>query len=216
VRGGNAAAGELVGRCANTIGRPPDLRSESIGFRCCVGADLVPEVELPIRHARKLEARDRLDPKLVPKLIDVLPDDAKEELARHGTPEPDRMWSWWPAGNDELVAISVCAGSGRRASCGVLFARVLLGKPNPLAWAQGGTWSPLLDAENDPRDLWLLGGDDPGAFRRRVSYVWGKLNVGPRERRIASVKDRLQQERHGKPAASASAGKPSKSAPAKR
>jgi formylglycine-generating enzyme len=205
VRGGNAPAGELVGRCANTIGRPPDLRSASIGFRCCVGPDLVPEVELPIRHARKLEARDRLDPKLVSKLLEVLPDDAKDDLRKHGTAEADRMWSWWPAGNDELVAVSVCAGSGRRASCGVLFARVLLGKPSPLAWAHGGTWSPMLDAENDPRDLWLLGGDDPGAFRRRVSYVWGKLTVGARERRIASVKDRLQQERHGKPGASASA-----------
>jgi sulfatase modifying factor 1 len=203
VRGGNAPAGELAGRCANTIGRPPDLRSPTIGFRCCVGADLVPEVELPIRHARKLEARDRLDPKLVPKLMQILPDDAKEELAKHGTPEAERMWSWWPVGNDELVAMSVCAGSGRRASCGVIFARVLLGQPSPLAWAHGGTWSPMLDAENDPRDLWLLGGDDPGAFRRRVSYVWGKLTVGARERRIASVKDRLQQERHGKPSASA-------------
>jgi sulfatase modifying factor 1 len=205
VRGGNAPAGELVGRCANTIGRSPDLRSATIGFRCCVGADLVPEVELPIRHARKLEARDRLDPKLVPKLMEILPDDAKEELAKRGTPEADRMWSWWPVGNDELVAMSVCAGTGRRASCGVIFARVLLGQPSPLAWAHGGTWSPMLDAENDPRDLWLLGGDDPGAFRRRVSYVWGKLNVGARERRIASVKDRLQQERHGKATGSASA-----------
>jgi formylglycine-generating enzyme len=207
VRGGNAPAGELVGRCANTIGRPPDLRSATIGFRCCVGPDLVPEVELPIRHPRKLEAKDRLDPKLVPKLIGVLPEEATTELAKRGTAEADRMWSWWPAGNDELVAVSVCAGSGRRAYCGVLFARVLLGKPSPLGWAHGGTWSPMLDAENDPRDVWLLGGDDPGAFRRRVSYVWGKLTIGPRERRVASIKDRLQQERHGKPAASASAKK---------
>jgi hypothetical protein len=173
----------------------------------------VPEVELPIRHARKLEARDRLDPKLVPKLLEVLPDDAKDELKKHGTAEAERMWSWWPAGNDELVAVSFCAGSGRRASCGVLFARVLLGKPSPLAWAHGGTWSPMLDAENDPRDLWLLGGDDPGAFRRRVSYVWGKLTVGARERRIASVKDRMQQERHGKAGASASAPAAKRSKP---
>lgn len=205
VRGGNAPAGELVGRCANTIGRSPELRSATIGFRCCVGPDLVPEVELSIRHARRLEARDRLDPKLTPKLMDVLPDHAKLELSKHGTAEPERMWSWWPVGNDELVAMSVCAGTGRRASCGVIFARVLLGKPSALSWAHGGTWSPLLDAENDPRDLWLLGGDDPGAFRRRVSYVWGKLNVGPRERRVASVKDRLKQERLGKGAPSASA-----------
>jgi formylglycine-generating enzyme len=217
VRGGNAPAGELVGRCANTIGRPPELRSPSIGFRCCVGPDLVPEVELPIRHPRRLEARDRLDPKLVPKLLEVLPEETREELQKHGTPEADRMWSWWPAGNDELVAVSVCAGSGRRAHCGVLFARVLLGKPSALAWAHGGTWSPMLDAENDPRDLWLLGGDDPGAFRRRVSYVWGTLTVGPRERRVASVKDRLQQERHAKPTAPSSGSKPApRAAPAKK
>lgn len=183
VRGGNAPAGELVGRCANAIGRPADLRSPSIGFRCCLGTETAPEVELSLRHARKLEARDRLDADLVPRLLEVLPDEARTELSRRGTLDPDRMWSWWPAGNDELVALGVCAGRGRRAYCGVLFARVVLGKPNALAWAHGGTWQPMLQSENDPRDLWLLGGDDPGAFRRRVSYVWGRLTVGPREKR---------------------------------
>jgi sulfatase modifying factor 1 len=188
VRGGNAPAGELVGRCANTIGRAPDSRSPSIGFRCCTGPDVVPEVELVIRHARKLEARERLDPALAPRLLEVLPEEAKRDLARHGKAEPDKMWSWWPLGNDELVLLSVCAGTGRRASCGVLIARVLLGKPAALAWAEGGTWQPMLRAENDPRDIWLLGGDDPGAFRRRISYVWGRVGVGPRERRIAEPK----------------------------
>ncbi len=195
VRGGNAPAGELVGRCANTIGRPPDLRSASIGFRCCEGPDNVPEVELAIRHPRKLEARDRLDTKLVPLLLGALPDDARSELLRHGRLEPERSWTWWPAGNDELTLLSVCAGSGRRASCGVLVARVLLGKPSTLAWANGGTWTPLLHAENDPRDIWLLGGDDPGAFRRRISYVWGRVTVGARERRVVAATERLAQIR---------------------
>ena len=188
VRGGNAPAGELVGRCANAIGRSPESRSPSIGFRCCVGPDVVPEVELVIRHARKLEARERLDPALTPRLMAVLPEEAKSDLARHGTAEADKMWSWWPLGNDELVLLSVCAGTGRRALCGVLVARVLLGKPAALGWAEGGTWQPMLRAENDPRDIWLLGGDDPGAFRRRISYVWGRVGVGPRERRIAEPK----------------------------
>jgi sulfatase modifying factor 1 len=188
VRGGNAPAGELVGRCANAIGRPVDLRSPSIGFRCCLGSETAPEVELSLRHARKLEARDRLDADLVPRLLEILPDEAQTELKRRGTIDPDRMWSWWPAGNDELVALGVCAGRGRRAYCGVLFARVVLGKPNALAWVHGGTWQPMLQAENDPRDLWLLGGDDPGAFRRRVSYVWGRLTVGPREKRGVDLK----------------------------
>jgi formylglycine-generating enzyme required for sulfatase activity len=189
VRGGNAPAGELVGRCANAIARSADTKAPSIGFRCCAGASVAPDVELAIRHPRKLEARERLDNGLVPELLKVLPAEARASLLRHGALVPDRMWSWWPAGNDELVVLSVCAGSGRRALCGVLVARVVLGKPNALVWADGGTWQPLLHAENDPRDIWLLGGDDPGAFRRRISYLWGTVRVGPRERRIVNLKE---------------------------
>lgn len=210
VRGGNAPAGELVGRCANAIGRPADTRSPSIGFRCCVGPDVVPEVELAVRHPRRLEAKNALEPKLTARLLAALPDEAKEDLAGRGSIEPERLWAWWPAGNDELVALSVCAGSGRRGSCGVFLARDHLGKVMPLGWGHGGTWSPLLDAENDPRDIWLLGGDDPGAFRRRISYVWGKVTIGPRERRTILAKDRILQERTKKSGASASSKVPAK------
>jgi hypothetical protein len=189
VRGGNAQAGELVGRCANAIARSPDTKAPSIGFRCCMGSGNVPDVELAIRHPRKLEARDRLDAGLVPELLHVLPEGARASLTRRGAIAPDRMWTWWPAGNDELTILSLCAGMGRRALCGVLIARVVLGKPSALVWAEGGTWQPLLHAENDPRDIWLLGGDDPGAFRRRISYVWGHVTVGGRERRIVNLKE---------------------------
>jgi formylglycine-generating enzyme len=188
VRGGNATAGELVGRCANAMGRPADVDAPTIGFRCCAGDRVAPEVELSIRHPRKLEARDRLDAGLVPELLKVLPEEARGALLRHGAIAPDRMWSWWPVGNDELTILSVCAGMGRRALCGVLVGRVVLGRPTALLWAEGGTWQPMLHAENDPRDIWLLGGDDPGAFRRRISYVWGNVSVGARERRIVNLK----------------------------
>jgi len=189
VRGGNAPAGELAGRCANAIARSADTKAPSIGFRCCMGSGAAPDVELAIRHPRKLEARDRLDAGLVPELLKVLPDDARTALTRHGAIAPDRMWTWWPAGNDELTVLSLCAGMGRRALCGVLIARVVLGKPSALTWAEGGTWQPMLHAENDPRDLWLLGGDDPGAFRRRISYLWGQVSVGARERRVVNLKE---------------------------
>jgi formylglycine-generating enzyme required for sulfatase activity len=189
VRGGNAPAGELVGRCANASARGAETKGPNIGFRCCAGAAVAPEVELAIRHPRKLEARERLDSGLVPELVQVLPEDARMSLSRHGAIEPDRMWSWWPAGNDELVILSLCAGTGRRALCGVLVGRVVLGKASALVWAEGGTWQPMLHAENDPRDIWLLGGDDPGAFRRRISYLWGNVRVGPRERRIVNLKE---------------------------
>ena len=197
VRGGNAPAGELAGRCANAMGRPTDLRAPSIGFRCCAGTSITPDVELSIRHARKLEAKDRLDAGLVPELLKVLPAEAHAALVKHGTLEPDRMWSWWPAGNDELVILSVCAGAGRRALCGISISRVVLGKPSALTWAEGGTWQPMLRAENDPRDIWLLAGDDPGAFRRRVSYLWGEVRVGPRERRTVNLKEERGAPKRG-------------------
>ncbi|HEV8551569.1 MAG TPA: SUMF1/EgtB/PvdO family nonheme iron enzyme [Polyangiaceae bacterium] len=188
LRGGNSAAGELVGRCANAVSRAPDASAATVSFRCCAGSASVPDVELSVRHPRKLEARDRLDPVLVPELLKVLPDSARASLLRHGALEPDRMWSWWPAGNDELTVLSVCAGTGRRAFCGILVSRVTLGKPTPLVWADGGTWQPMLHAENDPRDLWLLGGDEPGAFRRRLSYQWGEVSAGKREKRPVNLK----------------------------
>ena len=183
VRGGNGPAGELVGRCANAAGRAPDVRSAEIGFRCCAGSHTAPEVELVILHPRKLEARERLDKDLARRVLDVLPDETRADLAGYGALEADRMWSWWPMGNDELLMMSICSGRGKRQACGVAVARVILGKPTVLAWAEGGSWKPMLDAENDPRDVWLLGGDDPGSLRRKISYVWGKVTVGPRERR---------------------------------
>jgi hypothetical protein len=197
VRGGNAPAGELVGRCANAIARTADTKGPNIGFRCCSGAAVAPDVELAIRHPRKLEARDRLDNGLVPELLKVLPEDARLSLQRHGAIEPDRMWSWWPAGNDELVILSLCSGTGRRALCGVLVGRVVLGKASALVWAEGGTWQPMLHAENDPRDIWLLGGDDPGAFRRHISYLWGDVHVGPRQRRPVNLKEERGTPKRG-------------------
>jgi formylglycine-generating enzyme required for sulfatase activity len=195
VRGGNAKAGELVARCANAMGRHAEERSPHISFRCCVGPAEVPEVELSPSHPRKLEARDRLDRAILPRLTAALPEEARSELEKRGRITPYRMWSWWPVGNDELLLTSFCAGSGRRASCGVLVSRVTLGNPNTLAWAQGGTWEPTLHAEHDPRDLWLSSGDDPGAFRRLVSYVWGKVTVGARERRVAVTKPKTSAKK---------------------
>jgi hypothetical protein len=87
-------------------------------------------------------------------------------------------------GNDELVIGSVCAGQGHRPSCGVVVARVSFGKPNVLEWVSSGYWAAALHPEYDPRDIWLVGGDEAGPFKRLVSYVWGKLRIGPKERRI--------------------------------
>ncbi len=184
LRGGNGPHGELVGRCSNAEAKSVTTRSGSIGFRCCAGTENTAEVELSIAHARRLDARNSLDRKLGKKLVEVLPEAAEQVLGGRGEPVVDRLWSWWPAGNDELTVASVCAGMGQKPACGVLIARVTLGKPHALEWVSSGYWIPTLHPEFDPRDVWLLGGDEIGPFKQLVSYVWGKLRVGPKERRV--------------------------------
>ena len=51
-------------------------------------------------------------------------------------------------------------------------------------WVSSGYWAAALHPEYDPRDIWLVGGDETGPFKRLVSYVWGKLRIGPKVRRI--------------------------------
>lgn len=184
VRGGNGIHGELVGRCANGQGRPPTERSGTIGFRCCAGPENNAEVSLLVAHARRLDARSTIDRGLVAKLLEAMPEESQADLAGKGPPSVDRLWSWWPAGNDELVIGSVCAGMGQKPGCGVIIARMSLGRPHVLDWVSSGYWAASLHAEYDPRDIWLVGGDELGPFKRLVSYVWGKLRVGPKERRV--------------------------------
>ena len=184
VRGGNGPHGELVGRCSNGQGKPAATHSAQIGFRCCAGPENTAQVELNIAHARKLDARGIIDKKLTAKLLDALPEAAEQALSGRGDPAIDRLWSWWPVGNDELVAASVCAGLGQRPACGILVARQTLGKINVLEWVPSGFWAATLHAEFDPRDVWMVGGDETGLYKQLISYVWGKLRVGPKERRL--------------------------------
>ncbi len=44
-------------------------------------------------------------------------------------------------------------------------------------------WQPSLAEAETPRELFLMGGDRNGAFRRRVSYAWGRIAVGEKERK---------------------------------
>jgi sulfatase modifying factor 1 len=54
LRGGNALAGELVGRCANALGRSPTTKASTMGFRCCKGEPNGASVELSLQTGRAL------------------------------------------------------------------------------------------------------------------------------------------------------------------
>jgi sulfatase modifying factor 1 len=188
VRGGNATAGELVGRCANAMGRPPQQQSGIVGFRCCGGPRNEAEVNLQVKRGKGLEARERVDQRIVEQIASRLGQLAGDDLSKPDDFHFERMWVWRPIGNEELVVLGGCAGIGRQPACGIVVARVILDQATPLAWASSGHWVPNVHVDREPRDLWLFGGDELGSFRRLVGYVWGRVSVGVKERRVPRPK----------------------------
>ncbi len=194
LRGGNAAAGELVGRCANAMGRPPNTKTGTIGFRCCAGPVNDAEVVLHVVRGKKLEAKEHWDKALAEAVVAALPEEAKQDL-KGGRFSVERSWIWRPIGNEELVLHGGCAGLGKEPACGVVVSRVVLDRPRTLAWVSSGHWAPMLHADVDARDLWLFGGDELGSFRRLVAYVWGRVSVGPKERRVPKPPKKKKKKR---------------------
>ena len=183
LRGGNAPQGELVGRCANGMGRRPDTAAPNIGFRCCAGPVNSAEVALTvIRKPQKLELSS-VNKELATAIVPYLPAAAKKEIGTQRF-RFERAWVWRPIGNEELSVLGGCSGLGVRPACGIAVVRVTLTKPQVVAWVSSGHWAPVLHIDTDPRDLWLLGGDELGMFRRVVGYVWGSVSVGPKERKV--------------------------------
>lgn len=193
IRGGNGTAAEVVGRCANAEARPPMTPAGSIGFRCCAGEPNPAEVVLVVRRGQKLDEVQRLDPKLVARLLSALPPEARSTLAPSGPAKVDRIWMWRPVGNEDMIAASICAGLGVRPSCGVVVVRDELGVASFVAWAPSGYVPPSLHIGNDPRDVWLLGGDEQGRYKRLIAYAWGRVTVHGEERRVGSISEKKKK-----------------------
>jgi sulfatase modifying factor 1 len=193
VRGGNSPSGELTGRCANAEPKLPATVSANIGFRCCAGPANTSEVVLDVHHGPRLEAKGVVDKELASSLLGALPQDAEAHLRRFGTPHVEMFWIWRPISNEELHVARICAGLGKQPACGLLFARLGLGAPELLGWAESGIVPGSLHMDQDARQLWLLGGDDPGPFKRWVGYAWGQITIGPVERHVGKPPSRKQK-----------------------
>ena len=188
VRGGNSLNGELTGRCANAEPKPPTVSSASIGFRCCAGPASPADVILDVRRGNKLDAKGTVDKQLARTFLSALPSDAMTRLRRHGQPRVEMFWIWRPVANEELHVARICAGFGKRPECGLLFVRLGLAAPDLLGFADSGTVPGSLHIEQNPRELWIVAGDDPGPFRRWVGYAWGQISIGPIERPVKARK----------------------------
>lgn len=180
VRGGSGDPGEVVGRCANARARRPDGRYPDVGFRCCAGPandalvtlDVVRSPE-PIKTlGRNAEMSAAIEANLPESLAKTLPAEGR------GAFHVDRMWRWYPIGNEELVLASGCGHPGAHAVCGVVIARFKDERVQSLAFAPSGWWLPNVQLDDDRRVLWVYGGDGLGKYRRRVAYLWGRIGVG--------------------------------------
>jgi sulfatase modifying factor 1 len=196
IRGGNDPAGEVVGRCANAEPLSPEVRSSSIGFRCCAGP--VNEVQIQMRvDSGPAIAALAPDAALLRRLLEHLPAGASAEL---GNESYTGIWSyvWRPIGNERLVAVSMCARGRGPQHCAVLVGRDTPGLPAVLAAASTGFFPSKLYADEPPRDVWLLGTDANGPFRRLLRYDWGRVDVGPRERQTTFREQHKSHERSKK------------------
>jgi len=184
-RGGNAPQGELVGRCANGRGVRADARRADVGFRCCAGETNSFEVVLNVSRGAPLTFHPN-DTKIGPTLEPLVPDEIREAVKKRRREDQfkvERLWTWHPLGNEELVLGGGCAKPGRRATCGVIVARMRFDVPVPMAFVPTELWQPTIGETETPRELFVYGGDDNGAFRRRVSYEWGKIGIGDKTRK---------------------------------
>lgn len=173
LRGGNAVAGELVGRCANAIGRAPAKRSPTNGLRCCAGTRNEAAVQLTVKGAPGIqivanpeELHEAWEPALRPAL---------GTAANHFA----RAWRWSPVPNEELVMILGCNTVGP-PTCGLAVGRSLEGRPALVASADVGHASALPDVARigDARHMRIRGLDPSGTFGRDVTYVYGRVEIG--------------------------------------
>jgi sulfatase modifying factor 1 len=198
IRGGNGTAGEVVARCANAEPRAPDSKSGVLGFRCCAGPESQAEVTLDVRIGKSLDEILRIEKPRSTKLLRALPEDARTAMARGGAPRIERLWVWRPVNNEELEVAAVCSGLGTRPVCGLLITRDALGKAEFVAWAPSGLFIASLHQDQDPKDVWMLGGDEVGRFKRLIGYAWGRVTVHAEDRRVGKADEKKKDKKKRK------------------
>ena len=185
VRGGNGDDGELVGRCANARGQDPGKDDPRIGVRCCAGEVNAASVALTVTRGSELQYRP-FDPRIAEQLNDFVPEEIG--ISVKGRPAADafrveRLWMWRPIGNEELILGGGCAHPPTHDACGVVVARLRVGKPERVGFVSSDWWIPTVGEHDQPRTVYAYGGDIGGAFRKAVIYRWGRISEGDKERK---------------------------------
>ncbi len=200
VRGGNDDTGELIARCANAEPRPAEAKSSNTGFRCCLGPVNEVEIVMRVDRGETMTTGAVVDAPMLHRLLERVPPAIAAELK-------DLKWEgvagyiWRPLGNERLNAISLCTHRSVPQNCGVLIGRDTPGSPVVLGFAGTGYFPSKLYVDVAPEDVWVVGNDASGAFRRLIHYGWGALTIGPKERNLSrsAAETPLKGRRHRSP-----------------
>lgn len=179
VRGGNGREGKLVARCANGRGVRETSAPKDVGVRCCAGEKNEFEVVLHVAKGDplRLRPRDPRGPALAKLAADLSSGTKGEDF------EVERVWVWHPLGNEELLLAGGCAGPPARGRCGVIVARQRFEAFSLVAFVPSEALTPIVGESDEARHIFVYGGDREGAFRKRVSYDWGTVAEGSKERK---------------------------------
>jgi sulfatase modifying factor 1 len=187
LKGGNSVAGELAGRCANSLARAPTTRSPSMGFRCCAGAANEATVDLQVKVLPPLERTMKTVELTGPWLPFARAAWApKTPESAGGTPFAFvHAFVWHPVANETLVVASGCAHDLPRSRCGLLVGRTLAGATTDAApsvrvllHVDTGHEAAEVAEAGEAKHLRFKGFDATSAYLRDFTYAYGRIELG--------------------------------------
>jgi hypothetical protein len=87
-----------------------------------------------------------------------------------------------------LQVFVACTKGESPRHCGLLIGRDTPAQPTALGYADTGIIPSSLHMDSRTEDIWLLGLDEQGNFKRLVRYHAGSVIVFPKERHIPRAK----------------------------
>jgi sulfatase modifying factor 1 len=178
LRGGNASAGELVGRCANALGRKLSMKEPTMGLRCCAGPVSAATVDLPIVQGVPIERS--ATPAETAAVLAPLIKAAWFKQADAGAAAFTRAWLWHPVANEELIIAGGCARVGAGLRCGAVIGRAGA-SPKVLAEIDTGLDYADVLSGGDPRHVRVRGLELRGSLLRDVTYAYGAVDVAAKK-----------------------------------
>jgi formylglycine-generating enzyme len=177
LRGGNAPVGELVGRCANALGRNVTHKGATMGFRCCKGDKNDAKVELKLVTGRALEPQQKGD---AVRFLAVAKNAPSSAMASSKAFHTTTSWTWRPVPNEVLTIASGCADfiKGKPKDCMIVVFRDEQAGDIPLAALNVDVGVGEVALAGDARHTRFRALDTNGVlYGRAITYAYGRVDI---------------------------------------